>query len=267
MFAGEDPERDIWDLLLAVPPSGGRRVTVYGAERLKHLENVPVLVGDEGLDTAFAVFVSSAGDFERDEDKKLAPHLAALQSSRSGQLVRCCAPTSAADRVALVASWWPGATTVFAHDVLSRCVTLERAWQACDQARRAGLEPTPAMAAAVCPEEPGWNLADHLMSGDKRRAMAVARRLPRGELAALIGLLASRLSVAEQIAEGVRTGLSPREAAARLPERYVANKVAPYAAAYGTDRTRRCRRILAAMEAAWRAGAPAGLAESLVALW
>lgn len=266
VFAGEAPEYETWDLLLSDPPPGGRRTVVYGAEKLRDLGNVALLAA-EGADAAYIVFVSADTDFGR-EGGKLAPHLAALQASRHGQIVRCCEPSNVEDRTALVASWWPGATANFAYDVLTRCGSLERAWLACEQARLAELEPEPAMAAAVCPAEPGGEFADLLMSGNKAAAVAAAGQVSRGELGAVIGLLASRLAVAEQIGEGARHGMHPREAASREHiDRFVASRVIPYLGAYGADRISRLRRVLAGSEAAWRSGSLTGVAESLIARW
>lgn len=266
VFAGEAPERETWDLLLSDPPPGGRRTVVHGAEKLKDTGYVALLAA-EGSDASYTVFVSGEPDFRR-EDGKLVPHLAALQASRHGQMVRCCEPAKAEDKTALVASWWPGATLNFAYDVLTRCGSLQRAYLACEQARLAGLEPGPAMAAVVCPADPGGGFADLLMRGDKRGAAAAAGRLSAPDLGAAIGLLASRLIVAEQIGEGVRDGLSPREAASREHiDRFVAGLVIPHAGAYPADRIRRCRRALAVAEAAWRSGVRSGVAESVAALW
>lgn len=266
VFAGEAPEYETWDRLLSDPPPGGRRTVVYGAEKLRDLGNVALLAA-EGADASYAVFVSADTDFAR-EGGKLVPHLAALQASRHGQIVRCCEPSSAEARTALVASWWPGATLTFAYDVLARCGSLERAWLACEQARLAGLPPTAAMAAVACPAGPGGEFADLLMSGNKAGAAAAAGQVSRGELGAVIGLLASRLAVAEQIGEGTRQGLHPREAASREHvDRFAASRVIPYLGAYGAGRIRRLRRVLAGSEAAWRSGSLTGVAESLIARW
>jgi hypothetical protein len=267
LFAGEVPERDVWNLLLSVPPPGGRRVTVYGAERLKATGNVTLLATAGELDTAYVTFVSGDDDFARD-DGQLAPHLAALQSSRSGQLVRCCAPSSLEDQTALVASWWPGVSLNLAYEVLTRGGGLSGAWLACEQARLAGLDPQPASLAVVCPPDPGGDFTDRLMAGDRAGAAAAARALARGDLGMVIGLLSSRLAAVELVADGTRQGLTPREAASWLKaERFAANRVIPHLARYGPDRVRRCRALLAAADAAWRAGASAGVAESLAALW
>jgi hypothetical protein len=267
VFAGEGPEYEVWDALLSSPPPGGRRTVVYGAEKLKDPSHAALLARDAGFDATYTVFVSAAPDFPRD-GTALVPHLAALQASKAAQLVRCCEPGKAEDRTALVASWWPGATLNLAHGVLTRCGSLERAYLACEQARMAGLSPSREMAAVVCPAEPGGDFTDLLMGGDKRRACAVTGQMSSPDLGAAIGLLASRLAVAEQVADGVRHGLSPREAASREGiDRFVASLVIPHLGAYPADRVRRCRHALAVAESAWRSGARTGVAESLVASW
>jgi hypothetical protein len=267
LYAGDSPERDIWDQLLSCPVSGGRRAVVYGAERLARTGNVPELAEAAELGTAFAVLVSADADFPRD-GTALAPHLAALQGSKNGQLIRCCEPGRLEDRIALVASWWPGASPVFAQTVLDRCGSLDEAWQACRTARLARLKPEPAMAAAVCPRSPAGDFSDRLIAGDKRGAMAAARELGSGEIAAVIGLTAFRLAVVEAVADGLRDGLSAREAAARAPgPRFAALQVSRHASGYSTEKVRRRREVLARADAAQRSGAPAGVAESLVAGW
>jgi hypothetical protein len=267
LFAGDMPERELWDRVLADPPLGGRRIVVYGAEKLREPENVALAVGPDVADSAYAVFVSAAGDFER-EDGALVPHLAALQASRAGQLIRCCAPSSADARAELVASWWPGSSVVTGQDVLMKSGSLEKSWLACEKARRAGLSPSTVTVAAVCIAEPSGQLADLLMAGTKHRAMAAARRLTREELGAVIGLLAHRLLVAELIADGVKSGMTPREAVAdKRVDRFVASRVLPYLPSYTDARIRSCRAVLAGAETAWRNGVSAGVAESLVALW
>lgn len=266
LFAGDGTERDIWNLLLSVPPSGGRRAVVYGAERLQAVQHVAALAAAPELAAAYAVFVDSREDFAQ-EDGKPAPHLAALQASRNGQLIRCCAPGRLETQIELVASWWPGASLMFASTLLKRAGSLDEAWHACRTARLADLKPEPAMAAAVCPRSPAGDLADKLFAGDRRGAMEAAQALPPGETAALVGLLASRLTAAESVAEGLRDGLSRSDAVSRVRERYAATRVASHAAGYQPDRVRRCRELLARIDAAFRTGAPAGLAEVLVACW
>lgn len=266
LFAGDCPERDVWDALLTDPPPGGRRVTVWGAERLRALGNVALLAGPDADGTAYTVFVSAEADFaraEREGKKALAPHLAALQASRAGQLIRCCRPSDEEAVVQLVARWWPGAGANLAADVLGLCGgSLTAARQACDKAVRAGLEPTLAMAELACPDGPGPGLADLLIAGDRRGALARASGLGHRETGAALGLLAARLAALAEIGELRRRG----QPLYRL-DRYLARLLGPHAAGYGPDRISRCREVLAFLESWWRAGADEGIAESLVALW
>jgi len=260
-------ERSIWDLLLSYPPPGGRRAVVHGAERLKSTGLVADLAAARGMDAAVTVFVSADHGFASDGDS-LAPHLAALKAARDGQIIRCCAPSSAEARAALVASWWPGAGLPLGRELLARCGSLQVAWQACDQARRAGLEPTPARLALVCPQEASGELADLLVAGERGRAMALAAAVPREAVGALIGLLDYRLALAGELGDLLRAGQDQREAVAGVRgDRFVCGKVAPHARAYDWRRVRRLRRVLARADAAWRAGAPAGVVETVVALW
>lgn len=265
--AGAGDERSLWDLLLSVPLDGGRRVTVHGAENLRHLGNVAVLAEAPELATAYVTFVSAAADFER-EGGQLAPHLAAVQASKRGQLVRCCAPSKPGDRATLAASWWPGATADFGREVLARCGTLERAWLACEQARLAGLPATGGWLPAVCPADPGGELADLVLAGQRRAAALAAGRAGASELGAAVSLLAARLAVIEQVRAEMYDGRGVREACqAAHVDRYAALRVAPYVDSYPARRVVRCRRLLADVEAAWRSGAADGAAEVLVACW
>jgi hypothetical protein len=266
LVLGDVPERRVWDTLFTDPGPAGRRVTVYGAELLEHPEMAAAVAADAHPLTA-AVFVSSDDDFARD-GKALVPHLAALQSSRSAQLVRCCAPSRVEDQAALVRGWWPGSSPVFAQEVLTRCGSLSAAYLACEQARLAGLKPGPAEQAAVCHGQPGAQLADLLMAGSKGRAMNAAAQLDRAGLASVIGLLASKLAAVEQLAEGVREGSTPREVvSAARAERFQLSRALPHLQAYNADRIARCRAVLAGADAAWRNGAFEGVPESLVSLW
>jgi hypothetical protein len=272
LFAGDgSSEREIWDYLLSYPPAGQRLAVVIGASRLTDLAPVPALLSDPGLAGSRVVFVSGDDDFERGQDadgkRVLAPHLAALQASRNGQLIRCCAPSSAGDQAALVASWWPRAGSHFGYLVLEQCGrNLTMAWQACDKARRAGLAPTAQSALAVCLPDEGAGLADALIAGDKAAAMGAARQAGRDEIGSALSLLAARLTMLAELSEAARQG--PAELFSRVRgDRFLARRMAPYARAYGPDKVRRDREVLAMGEAAWRDGATAGVGESLVVLW
>jgi hypothetical protein len=265
LHAGDVPERDIWDELLSDPPLGGRLAVVHGAEKLAGTHLVAALAA-EPPGTAYTVFVSAEEDFPRAAEggkKTLAPHLAALQASRHGQLVRCCRPARDEDVLRLVASWWPGAGSNLAFEVLGLCGGgLTEAWQSCDKAVRAGLDPTSAHARLVCPPGLGPSLADRLIAGDKPGALAQARQAGHRETGRVLGLLASRLAALAEIGERKARGqpLYP-------VGQFQVHLLARHAGAYPPERITRLREHLARCESWWRAGATEGIAESLVSLW
>jgi hypothetical protein len=273
VFAAELPESALWDALLADPPPGGRLVTVYGAERLKDLAAIEALVHD-GADTAWTVLVSAEPDFRKAEPEGggkpvLVPGLAALQGSRAGQLIRCCRPSDPEAVVRLAASWWPGAGPNHGSLVLDLSGgDLTAAWHACDKARRAGLKATPEMARLACDGGPGRSLADLVIAGEKRAAIAQARRCRGGEVGGVLALLAARLNALEVIGEARRSGLRAADIIRKHHvDPYLLHILGPHAEAYDAARIARGREVLARLEAAWRAGAVQGVPESLVALW
>jgi hypothetical protein len=271
LFAGEGPEHEVWDRLLTYPETGGRCLVVYGAEALSADGFTERLDALSDMDTAFAVFVSAEDDFARDGDgrnKVLVPHLAAIQASRTGQLIRCCAPSKTEDQVRLVASWWPGSGSNLAHDVLTRCGSLQRAYQACEQGRRAQLEPTTAMAALVCSGGVAGDFTELLMAGSRVAAMAAAQVMRPADVSPAVGLLTAQLSVLDAVREARAQGQGTAELASSLRvNRFLLTKTAPHVGAYGADRVRRCRELLASAEAALRTGVSDGVAETLAALW
>jgi hypothetical protein len=273
LWADDEEPRDIWDELFTLPLNP-RLIIVHRAERLGASLSQMDELAIRGPAGAAAVFVSGQADFARTEGddgkKALVPHLAAIQGVRNGQLVRCCAPSKYEDKMALVATWWPGAGTNHARTVLRLCGgDLTLAAQACDKARRAGLEPTDKHAALVCEDGGEAGFADPLVAGDKAAAMAAARRAGPGETGAGIGLLASRVTMLAAISDALRAGATPSELPYKVREidRWLLGRLAPHAAPYDAVRVRRCRELLAMAEHSWRLGAPQGVAEALVALW
>lgn len=273
LWADDEEPKDIWDELMTAP-FNPRLIIVRRAEKLgTSLDRMASLARSYWAGT-YAVFVSDQADFARIEDaggkKVLAPHLAALQAAKGGQLVRCCAPSKHEAQLALVASWWPGSGTGHARTVLRLCGgDLTLAAQACDKARRAGLGPTGKHAALVCEDGAGAGFADLLVAGDKAAAMAAARVSGPAETGAGIGLLASRLTMLAAISDALRQGATPSELPYKVREidRWLLGRLAPHAAPYDAAWVRQCRELLAMAEHSWRSGAPGGVAESLIANW
>lgn len=270
LFADDEEPKDIWDEL-ASPPYNPRLQIVHQAEYLgASLSQLPDLVQLVPAG-AHVVFVSGEEDFARvpgDDGKRvLVPHLAALQASKFGQLIRCCAPAKAEDQVALVATWWPGADAAHARIVLNLCGgDLTAAWEACDKAVRAQLAPADRNARFVCAADPGTRFADALVAGNKAVAMAAARVAGPGDVGAGIGLLASRLTALAAIHAARRLNTGPLYQVPGV-DRFVLHLLTPYAASYDNARVSRCRELLATAEHFCRAGAAAGVAEAIVALW
>jgi hypothetical protein len=269
--AGEVPDRDVWDAALSDSPT--RLLVIRHADKLGDLAPMAALAAGASATGLRVVFVSEAGDFAKVDaggKKVLAPHLEALKDSKHGQLVRCCAPTRAEDRAALVASWWPGADTGHAVLVLRLCggdLTLAR--EACDKATRAGLAPEAKHAGLVCMPEPGAGFADPLIAGDKAAAMAAAYQATPDETGAGIGLLAARLPVLAEIHDAQQGGATPGQlpSVLRHIDRFLLHLLARYAGPYDKARVAREREVLAMAEHYWRGGATEGVAVTVVALW
>jgi hypothetical protein len=268
LFAG-GPESDLWDELLSDSlPDFPRLTVVHGAERLKSPAPVSMLLAGAAAAGPRVVFVSAAADVAR-SGEEMAPGLAAIQKSRHGQLLRCCAPSRSEDQVTLVASWWPGLTRNQSWTVLRRCGgSLTLAAEACDKAVRAGLGPSETAITVVCEAEPGVAFADALVKGDKTAAMAAARQAGSGETGYGLAVLATKLGQLGAIAAAQKAGAGPRDLAGRTGlGRWAVSQLAPYAVRYDGDRVARCRELLAMAESWHRTGAAGGVAQAVVACW
>lgn len=268
LWAGSSSDREVWDTVLSDPLGAATRLLlIYAAERLKEVEPMAALAA--GAPSGRVVFVSGSPDFAREGDV-LAPHLACIQASKYGQMIRCARPGRAEDLVKLVASWWPGSGRNLAAAVLTRCGgDLALARQGCEKATAAGLAPTDSAVAAVCVPGPAASFADPLIAGHKAAAMAAARQAGREITGPAIGLLETRLSVLALIGAALRAGTDPRDLPAKVrgADRFLVRMLAPFTGSYSTDRIARCREVLAVTGAAHRSGATRGVAELLVARW
>jgi hypothetical protein len=260
----ENSERTLWDELLSFPP-GGRLAVVYGAEKLAaaHMDALT----DSAPEFHTTVFVSADHDFARGADG-LATHLAVIQASRNGQLIRCNVPSKAEDRVKLVASWWPGASRAFAAELLARCGTLAAARQACDKGSLAGLPAEPASFGYVVSREAVEVYADTIVAGNRRAAVTAARQLTSGEVGQALAQLSWRLDVLGVLRTAQDKGLEAYEVERRFHlDLFVQKRYGPYASSYGHRRRDRCRELLAMADSAWHCGTVDGVAEAVAALW
>ena len=267
---GEAGESGVWDFLLSSPPDGGRLVVAYRAEQISMTERMAQLIAAIS-ELSYVLFVSSEDDFARveaDGKKTLAPHLAAIQASRNGQLIRCVAPSDEERVLKLVASWWPGAGTNFASQVMHASGgTLEAAYQACEIARRAGLPPKDQGLHLAVQQTPHARFADLVVMGDQTGSTVSARSLTASEARSALGLLSYRLGVLQQLAAYQARGYGTEEIARKGIDRIQQRLLAPYALKYPAERVLKCRQLLALAEDAQRSGARTGVLEAVAALW
>lgn len=277
LWIGAIDESQTWDYLLATPPERGRLVIVRAAEDIRLAERLPLLV-QTLPDLSRVVFVSAEEDFARSGQphgkrqagpEPLAPHLAAIQGHKEGQLIRCCRPSREEELLKLIASWWPGAGANWAAQVWERCFPdLTVAWQACDTARRAGLAPeVPEHLDMACQHLPGVAFADLVLAGKTAQALAEARKLGQQEALGALGMLNSRLAQVRSYAAMFARGLAPDEIAGKGISRFRQHDLAPHLSRYTPARELGCRRLLAVAEEALRSGARAGVLEAVASLW
>ncbi len=264
-FAGNDIERDIWAACGVLPPAGQERlVIVHDSHKLRRPGAlVPLVKAGREAAGVYLLFVSADQDFSRDADG-LAPHLAAIRDARHGQLIRCTLPKDD-DLLDWVARQWPGLGRNAAQRLLERAGgDLGAVRTAGLKARMTGLLDEKYIP-VLCEPPPGGQFAELLVAGDRAGALAAAAATPAGPA---IGLLDSRLGTLSAIREGQRRQLEDRDIAGKLGvPRFLIGKYRDVAQAYGPDRVRRCRELLATADAAWRSGAVAGVAEVLAANW
>jgi hypothetical protein len=264
VFAGDGAERDIWAACGVIPPAGQERlVVVHGAQKLRRPgELVPLVKAGKEAAGSYLLLASAEDDFTRDKDG-LAPHLAALRDSRSGQLIRCVRPKDD-DLLDWAARCWPGLGRNAAHRLLTRAGgDLAAVRGAGAKAAASGLTDEKYID-VLCEPRPGEEFAEYLIRGDRAAALAAAPGSP----GAAIGLLDSRLGHLAAIREGQQRQLTDRDIAARLGvPRFLIGKYRDAAQSYGPGRVRRCRELLASADAAWRTGADRGIPEVLAANW
>jgi DNA polymerase III delta subunit len=112
------------------------------------------------------------------------------------------------------------------------------------------------------------SFTDALAAGERAEAAEAAAGMTRDETGQALGVLARKLSQLELLHEARTKGMDAREVAAKLKlDRYVQHALREHVPAYGPDRVRHCRKLLAEAESAWRSGADSGVAEALAALW
>lgn len=276
LAAGTDREADIWAALSSplADPGGSVAVIVRDAHKLRSWDQLPAVVVSRELDAVKAVFVSGEARLAQvaGEDKpSLAPHLAVLRDSRSGQLVECRLPDDWRQTPDWITEWADrqlgGAGPVMAGFLLAVCGgRLEEALAVAAKLRMAGLPPRRELISALA--DLAASFTESLITGRLREALAAAASLSREDTGRAIGLLASRLDVLAALHTAAAQRLDARDTAVKLGvPQFLQVRYKGVSGAYGAARVASCRTALALADEAWRSGATVGLAEFVAVLW
>lgn len=130
------------------------------------------------------------------------------------------------------------------------------------------VNPTPRQIRLLCAPRPAETFVELVLALRRAEALAAADEVDIQEYRAVVGLLAVRLPVLEQLHHAVRAELSRQQIAA-LPDvpYFLANQFLPVAQHYPPERCARRRTALAVLDAAVAAGARDGVLDTLVAQW
>lgn len=268
-------EPRIWDYLLETPPAGGRLVIVRTAQNLAMADRMGLLL-ETHAQFSYVLFISEEEDFARVEvggKRTLAPHLAAIQASKDGQLIRCCKPSRDEDVLKLVASWWPDeskkpAGLNFAAALLARCGgQLGAVYVACQTAKGAALPPEEQWLEVACQSVPQAKYADELLAGHRQAALEEAAHLSDAEAASVLKLLGTRLTALVTYNALRARDMDAEQIARHGVARWQQHQLAPYAVRYAPPKVIYCRKLLAMAEDAFRSGVRDGLLQAVAALW
>jgi DNA polymerase III delta subunit len=273
LVAGDDAERDVW-AAASQPPGDESRwlVVVRCAQRLKRWSELESLTAARDLLSVRVLFHSEEGDFTKvmtEEGRKdLAPHLRALQSYRSGQLIRCAVPDEPEEWVSQWVSRRLGGGGVVLADYLLECTGYDLS-AAADAADKLRLARVPVTRENIVLVARGFqNFTESVLRGKRQQALSAAPRLTRDEQARAIGRLSSALDTLLLLHEASVTGLDAREIALKLGVRSYQQKLYKgIADSYSAERVASCKAVLATADAAWHEGITEGVAEVIAVLW
>lgn len=268
-----ETERDVWTCTAGYPADPARKhlVIVRGAQHLTRWQQLLSLIEHTfELRHLYLVLVSSEPSLSQitgDERPELAPHLAWLRDASQGQLV-VCSPPNEKDLIAWTQRQYPGAPENLASHILTRCAgDLAAVRDVCAKAR-IFPEVSKRVVDELSIQSPGADLADALVAGDKRTALAAALEADLDTFGSVIGLLDSRLDMLATLHKATADGMSPQDmhTKLRLPQ-FVVAKYRRFAPGYTESVVAQRRAALALTDSTYRTGARDGIAEFLVALW
>lgn len=262
-------KRDVWAAAnqYALTPGANRMILIRDAEKLSRWDQLTTwLSRTRQLPGVYLVFVSGEADLPSHTvggKKKLKEHVAQLKAPR-GHLVRCTA-LSEADACA-----WVRRRSRLDDDMAQYLLTrtggnLAAAAAVCAKLALFTQTAGAATIDALVSETPATDLADQLITLDKRTAMNSLTGLDDSSRLKLIAQLDSRLDLLQRMNRIHTAGRNWRDATGVNP--FLLRQYMPYARHYDAGSCTRRRAALAVIDDALRNGARDAVMESLVALW
>lgn len=269
---GEDSERAIWADMGQYPMDAARRlIVIRNAEKLKSFDRLTEFIGNRTLNPrTFVVLVSDEERLQRvpgEEGKTVyAPHLAAFGTK--GSIVECRAFTQ--DTAKHAVAWVMGKTGMregIAGHLLERSNgDLRLVRDTCEKLSALGGTMSLGTINSMLSERPRDTFANSLMALDKKTALMALARLPETEYSRTLGLIESRLDLANMIHDMTIQQKSHGEITRAAGEkRFLVSDMAPVAKHYDANRCLMIRRVLATADEALRSGARTGVMEVVVA--
>ena len=189
---------------------------------------------------------------------------------RKIQVVKCSSPNTE-DLVKLVQRW-SGASSESSRNLVNWASgNVIAAWHMSQKIRLLRLPVNAPLTLTVfrsIDAEVLVTFAEALVAADKPKASILAQQVAYSEISGLCALLEIKLEQIEDILAHIRSGGSLRTFRGVPGVSYVVvESLAPSVSHYDSARIRRCRTLLALVDAEGRSGAAIGLLEALVALW
>lgn len=262
-------DRDVWAAANQYPlnPGGNRLVLVRDAEKLKRWDQFALWQErTRQMPGAHLLFVSNETTlpYVNGRQGALAPHAQSIRSPR-GFLVKCSMPRPD-DAVAWVRRRAPTLDEDTARHLLTRTGgDLATAAAVCAKVSLFTGPAGPATVDQLCAERPSADLADHLLAGEKRRALLCVPELDEQEMHRITALLDTRLDLLQSLHRLQAAGQNWRDATGI--NSYLLRKYMPLARDYDPQRCGQRRRVLAVVDDALRSGARVGVFEGLIATW
>jgi DNA polymerase III delta subunit len=265
LSCGPDFEREVWSAANQFPltPGANRMVLVRDADKLTRWSQLDAwLSRTRNLPGVYLVFVSDKP--EQLTGKKGVPaHLAGLRAPR-GFLVRA-GGLSEDDAIAWVRRRSTLDTELAGYLLTRTGGNLAAAAAVCAKLALFEQGAGSATINALVAESPSADFTDHLIAGDKRKALLSLPDLDHTDRIRAVALLDSRLDLLQRLHRMKIAGQSWREASGISP--FLLRLYMPHARSYDPDACTHRRQVLAVLDDVLRRGIDNGVMQALIALW